>query len=271
LRKTVVIGIHNEEKYLPYCLGSLWNAPVDEFIFVLDRCTDRSEEIVKAFTKYHLNSKIIHKTKKSWVQPVIEVFDEGAKHATGDFVFNVPADAAMDLKVFDEKNLRGKPLMFRYYNYNLYGSKISYAYEKILLRIYDRLGIPSWQCSMEALPREQSIRGKLPPEDVTGFQKVPLLVLKNIMVESEKKYFCVQDTKVLHLRPGLSKEEQLLRGIARYVLKYSPLKVLVHSLLYMKLYVLIGYIQARNGSYGNLDKIMEKARNYTMKSQLEAC
>ncbi len=40
MKKSVVIGIHNEEKYLPYCLGGLWKAPVDEFIFVLDRCTE---------------------------------------------------------------------------------------------------------------------------------------------------------------------------------------------------------------------------------------
>jgi len=49
LRKTLVIVIRNEEKYLPYCLASLWNAPVDEFIFVLDRCTDGSEKVVKHF------------------------------------------------------------------------------------------------------------------------------------------------------------------------------------------------------------------------------
>lgn len=267
LRKSVVVGVHNEEKYLPYCLGSLWKAPVDEFIFVLDRCTDRSEEIVREFTAYHSNSKIIHKTEKSWIQPVIEVFDEGAKHASGEYVFLVPADAVMDLKVFDEEYLCGEPLMFRYYNYDIFGSKIGYGFERVLFRIYDGLRIPSWQCSFEALPRGQSVRGKLPPEDVAGFQKVPLMVLRGIITESEKKYFCVQNTAILHLRPGLSKEEQLLRGIARYVLKYSAFKVLLHSIIYRRFYVFVGYMQARRGLYGDLGKIAEKLGDYKIKSR----
>ncbi len=259
MKKSVVVGIHNEEKYLPFCLGSLWKASVDEFIFVLDRCTDRSEEIVNSFVKYHPNSIIVHKTTKSWIQPVVEVFDEGAKRASGDYVFNVPADAVMDSKVFDERHLCGKPLMFRYYNYNLFGGKFRYGYERVLLRIYDYLGIPSWQCSMEALPYEQRIRGNLPPEDVTGFTKVPMLVLKSIMAESEKRYYCIQNTAILHLRPGLSKEEQILRGISRFVLRYSPLKVLLHSILYLRPHVLVGYIHARSGAYGNLEALAQKA------------
>lgn len=254
----MVIAIHNEEKYLPYCLASLWNAPVDEFIFVLDRCTDGSENIVKKFAAHHPNCKILYKTEKMWLQPVVEAFDFGAEHATGDYVFMVPADVIMDLKVFDEAHLCGKPLMFRYYNYALFGSKIPYAYEKILLQIYDWLRLPSWQCSMEALPRERRVRGRLPPEDILGFRKVPLLVLKNIIVESEKKFKCVQNTKILHLRPGLSKEEQLLRGVARYVLGYPLLKVLLHSLLFFRIHVLIGYLQAKHGAYGNLKALIEK-------------
>ena len=253
----MVIAIHNEEKYLPYCLASLWDAPVDEFIFVLDRCTDGSEKIVKHFAAHHTNCKILYKTDKRWLQPVGEAFDYGASVATGDYVFMVPADAIIDLRVFDETHLRGKPLMFRYYNYNVFGSKIPYAYEKILFQIYDWLRLPSWQCFMEALPHERRVRGRLPPEDILGFRKVPQLVLKNIIAESEKRFQCIQNTKILHLRPGLSKEEQLLRGVARYVLGYPLWKVLLHSLLFFRIYVLVGYLQAKRGAYGNLEALIE--------------
>jgi len=89
-----------------------------------------------------------------------------------------------------------------------------------------------------------------------GFRKALQLVLKNIIAESEKVSMH-PNTKILHLRHGLSKEEQLLRGVARYVLGYPLWKVLLHSFLFFRIHVLVGYLQAKRGAYGNLEALIE--------------
>jgi len=42
---SVVLAIHNGEKYLPYSLPSIDNMLPEEVILVFDRCTDKSLEV----------------------------------------------------------------------------------------------------------------------------------------------------------------------------------------------------------------------------------
>ena len=48
-RLSVLIVINNEEKQIEECLKSVKFA--DEIVVILDRCTDKSEKIVKKYTK----------------------------------------------------------------------------------------------------------------------------------------------------------------------------------------------------------------------------
>jgi glycosyltransferase involved in cell wall biosynthesis len=78
---SAVIVAHNEEKKIEDCLKTLGFA--DEIVVVLDKCTDRTKEIVLKYTK-----KII---EGSWNL-------EGARrnvalaNATGDWIFEIDAD-----------------------------------------------------------------------------------------------------------------------------------------------------------------------------------
>ena len=47
-KTSVVVAVHNEEKYLPYCIAGLVKSLVYEVIFVLDRCSDRSLKIIES-------------------------------------------------------------------------------------------------------------------------------------------------------------------------------------------------------------------------------
>jgi len=55
---SVVIAAHNEESYLPYCIAGLIPCSIHEAIFVLDRCTDRSKEIILN-TRFPFKVKIL--------------------------------------------------------------------------------------------------------------------------------------------------------------------------------------------------------------------
>lgn len=55
---TVVMPVHNEEKFLPLSLPSIYNLKPSEVILIFDRCTDKSLEVAKKLsTKHHLHEK----------------------------------------------------------------------------------------------------------------------------------------------------------------------------------------------------------------------
>jgi len=106
LKISAVIVAHNEEKKIAECLQSLYF--VDEIVVVLDKCTDRTKEIVLKFT-----DKII---EGSWKI-------EGARrnvavnNASGDWILEIDADERISPALADEilaiKNLPNlKPCAF---------------------------------------------------------------------------------------------------------------------------------------------------------------
>ena len=265
MKISVVIAIHNDAKYLPYALKPLQTSPIYEFIFVLDRCTDNSEEIARKFAaKTRAKCKIVIKTFQKGLNPAFESLDFGAQSATGDFIYYVGADIAVDTKIFNVENWKDRrALKFRYYNYNLFGSKIPYAYERVLIKLSEKLGSKVGQCFVEAFRKDfwKEFWTECPPENLEGFYKNPKLTLKYILSQNDKKTFTnLTTTECLHLRPKLTRGQQLLQGIARYLLNYPFPKVLLHSILYFKIYVLIGYLQAKHGLYGDLTEL---AKNET--------
>ena len=261
MRISVIMPIHNEEEYLPYSLRQLdeLKGKIHEFIFIIDNCKDKSERIIQKFALKHPNCKIFYVKEHKWLNKPVENYDFGAQHATGNYIYFIDADTIVDPKIFKKEIWKkGNALRFRYYNYNLYGSKIPYAYEKVLLKIAGRLGFAKGQCFVLAFRRNywRKIRFEAPPEDIEGFLKCPKIVLKHILEQTDKKiYKYITDTECLHLRPKLTKGQQLLQGVARLLLKYPFWKVLLHSILRFKIYILIGYLQAKNGNYGNLKSL----------------
>ena len=83
MRISVVIPVHNEERYLRYSLPSLKCLDVDEFVFVLDRCTDHSFDLIIRAMK---RATIIIKKKKRWRNGCAEAFQMGFDEAKGDVI-----------------------------------------------------------------------------------------------------------------------------------------------------------------------------------------
>lgn len=92
---SIVIPARNEERFLPTCLNRINSAakvaqvPV-EIIVVLNRCTDRTEEIARAH-----GCKLVSQEGKN----LAAIRNAGAHHATGDFLVTIDADSYMSPKL----------------------------------------------------------------------------------------------------------------------------------------------------------------------------
>jgi glycosyltransferase involved in cell wall biosynthesis len=83
--------IHNEAEYLPYSLVSLKQIEdqIFEFIFVLDRCTDNSEALVR---QYFPDARIVKKEICKWKNSLAENFQIGFEMSKGDIICTHDAD-----------------------------------------------------------------------------------------------------------------------------------------------------------------------------------
>lgn len=258
MKVTGIVAVHNEEKYLPYSLRPLNELKLHELIFVIDNCTDNSEEIVRSFVSKR-GGKITHFKEHKWYNRAFETLDFGAQQATGDFIYFLGADIIVDPAIFDPNHWdKSASLKFRFFNYDLYGHTTGYAYEKTVFRILGRFGFAREQCFIEAFKRDHWLktRHENPPEDLIGFLKAPREVLKHTVTEQLTRDFkCITTVECLHLRPRLTEEQQLLRGVARYVLKYPLWKVILHAVLLHRVYILVGYFHAKYHYREMLDKL----------------
>ena len=104
LKISVIIPAHNEEKYIGKCLESIVKAskslhyPV-EIIVVLNRCTDRTEEIAKSY-------KCI--TLKNTDKNLSKIRNAGIEKALGDIIVTIDADTQMSEHLLSKaiKNLK---------------------------------------------------------------------------------------------------------------------------------------------------------------------
>lgn len=113
---TIVIPARNEAKYLPNCLSAIERAKRHitselEVIVVLNRCTDRTEEIARA-----AGCKIVENNSKN----LSSIRNTGAFAATGEFLVTIDADSYMserllakiESKLQDDNIIGGGVLMF---------------------------------------------------------------------------------------------------------------------------------------------------------------
>ena len=259
MKISVVMPVHNEEHYLPYSLKPLFKAPIYEFIFVLDRCTDRSENFILRFVSHRKRCRIIHKSETKWLNPAAEAYDLGAQHASGDYIYFIDADTVIDPEIFDEKHWeKGDALRFRYYNYDIWGNKVKSAYERVILELSEKLRLSTGHfATVIAFRRNywERTRHEWPPEDMESFRKNPRFVIKHILMqEHEKSFLKISTTNCLHLRPRVTISQQQLRGIARHLLKYPLWRVVLHSILYFEAHSLVSFLWAKRGLYGDLTK-----------------
>ncbi|MFD1772870.1 glycosyltransferase [Paenibacillus rhizophilus] len=95
---SVLIPAHNEEKYIAKCLDSIAAASENcvgrvEVILILNRCTDKTEEIASSY-----NCVIVHDDRKNLSQ----IRNSGAAAARGEIVVTIDADSRMTANMLSE-------------------------------------------------------------------------------------------------------------------------------------------------------------------------
>lgn len=244
MRISGVMAVHNEAEYLMYSLPALRRIPFDELIFVLDRCTDNSEEIIRRLAPNH--SKIMFKEEQYWVNPIGETFQMGFDRARNDLVFALGADLTLTPRVLTitEDYMRDPKIgsiFFGYTRRSIQGlhRRIHEEYINFLKRyLLDRVSPYRMEfttgvyCFRKSLAKLRDI-----PEEYND--------LHNQIRAKGYVAAYVPDAGIIHLRTGLSKEKQILHGRVRAKIHEPLMKVALHSIINFKPWTLITFLRCR--------------------------
>lgn len=244
---SIVMPVHNEEQYLPYSLPSLKKikGQIYEYIFVLDNCSDKSEQLIK---QVFPNATFLYLNKHKWNFYAAEAFQTGFNYAKGDVIWATGADLIVDpnipkiiRKLFSDEKVG--TVCFRYLNFDIYNFRLR------LLGHCENL----YKTLLQHIRREARHTG------FYAFRKKMMLKIGGLAdVCSEYDEYCrraekhgwkvvyVPYTKTLHLRPGLTRRKQYIQGVARASLPtYNMIKTIFHSFIHLKPYLFVGYIHAK--------------------------
>ena len=98
MKFSVIIPAHNEEKFIEKCFSSISTARANstypvEVIVCLNRCTDKTEELVKNF-----GATLVYEDAKN----LSKIRNTAAAAATGDIIVTLDADSQMSANMFSE-------------------------------------------------------------------------------------------------------------------------------------------------------------------------
>lgn len=231
---SIIIPVHNEEKYLPYSLRPLSGLKDIRIIFILDRCEDKSETIVRKFAEKRENVTVLRKeggTKSA--NPAWEAYLTGAKRVKHGRVLFLGADVIIDPRVFNYVN-EARLLKFRYVNY---ASHFWYAVEKVFQRFTSK------SYFLECIDVELINRIPFLSENYSDIVNGKTKLTEMLKAMSFNRNFVnIDAVECLHLRPQIPMDRQFLQGYVRHMQGVPFFKVLLHALIFRKIHVLRGYI-----------------------------
>jgi glycosyltransferase involved in cell wall biosynthesis len=247
-----VLLVHNEQKLLPYALYSLFHSNLDELIIVMDRCVDRSADIVKRFlwnslfqSRSHYTVEVAEKKWNKWKNPIAESAEYGFSLATGDIIFSLGSDVYVDNKMFNAEWFNGYDMVgFQCLSWDMHFSRFRTSYEACLKRLYRRFNVGGWYGGVFGVKRE--VWRKHHFQDCSygkGKTHPQFIIFKQRIMQDGYKYRYVSSTQNLALRSiGLYRENQWLQGKTRRALGFPLWKVVLHSAVHLKPDVLMGFL-----------------------------
>ncbi len=245
---SVVMPVHNEEKYLPYSLRSLKfiDGLVDEFIFVIDNCSDNSEYMIKTMFPTSIISHLDTHKRRFLAS---ETFQQGFDLASKDIVLATGGDLVVSRELPGIiRSVFSDPLMgttcFRYINYDLLSLKMRAKgyYENLYRNMIEKFRKQARHTGFYAFRKKTM-------NEVGGLRDEPSEYNEwsSRIKESNWLYKYIPSVCAIHLRPGLEKSKQILQGQSRFHLpNYNFVKTLFHSFVHVKPYLIQGYIQEKN-------------------------
>ncbi|MFX0199342.1 MAG: glycosyltransferase [Candidatus Hodarchaeota archaeon] len=239
---SVVCCAHNEEEYvertLPPLLKALKSIPSYEIIFVADRCTDNTVDIVKRYTEL----QIIQKTWKNWKNSYAESLQAGFRIAKAVYFCIIDADIAVpenffrDLLPMIQGDIASASAEVVVYP-NSFWNRMIHAWEKT--RNIAPLGKEPWGAARIVL------RSAL--EDIDGFRDMPTPDT-DIDIRLAKigfKNITSPTVKVYHLRqlsPRRMMSGQIVSGRGRYACNVGLIRTIGHALFRFRPFVIGGWL-----------------------------
>ena len=233
--------VHNEAEYLPACLKSL-KAIEDrffEFIFIIDRCTDNSEAIVR---EWFPDATIIRKKVCKWKHSIAENYQTGLETSKGELICTHDADATSPPNIL--------PLLQK-----LKGNVASVSAEVVPWKEASFLNRLSyyWDKTRKFAPLGEEPRGafrlirKDAIEIVGGFKDVSAqeTILDIELRKAGFQSIIVKGVVSYHLRKfSLIKaiRTQIRAGQTRRQLRMPVLRVLGHAVIRLRPFILYGYL-----------------------------
>ena len=245
MRSSGVMAVHNEAEYLRYSLPALREIPFDQLIFVLDRCTDESEKVVRRLAPE--GSEIMFKEEQRWVfTRAGETFQMGFDRASNDLVFALGADLILTPRAFTiaEDLMRDScvgSVFFGFTQRPIRGTRLRIHEEYInFLKRYLLDHVSPYK--MMFTTGVYCFRKSL-----AGLRDVPAEYddLHNQIRAKGYEAVYVPDAGIIHLRAGLSKQKQIWHGRVRAELHEPFMKVALHSIVNLKPWTLITYLRCR--------------------------
>lgn len=237
----LIMPIHNEEEYLPQSLKSLSliEDQFSEFIFVLDKCMDNSEGLVR---RWFPKAKVIVKNSDGWHNSIAENFQLGFQESVGDVICTMDADVTAPNGL--ERLLQ-----------ELKGDVASVAPKLITCKNASMLNwlYYYWEKTLSFAPLGQQPRGAFRLircdclEQIGGFKDV-IAQETQLDVDFRRSGYqsiIVKDVTYYHLRKFSFRKavrSQIRAGRMRKNLHMSFWRVLAHSLLRLRFFVAYGYI-----------------------------
>ncbi len=240
---SVICCAHNEEEYVDKSIPSILSGLKgfsSEVLFVADRCTDNTVDIVK---RYNVN--LTEKKYKKWENSYAESLQTGYLKANGIYVSIIDADIAVPINFFRDL----LPMITRDIA-SVAADVVTYP-DTFWNRVFH-----AWEKTYKIAPLGKKPRGaarimlKKALDKIGGIQDVPTPDT-NIDIRLAKvgyKSVAVSKLKTFHLRHLSLKKAingQLTSGRARYALGISLKRTVGHSILRARPLILQGWMMER--------------------------
>ncbi|NHV99315.1 MAG: glycosyltransferase [Thaumarchaeota archaeon] len=235
---SVVMCAHNEEKYIKKALESVFLQTVkpEKVIVVLDRCTDRTGEIVKEFPV-----EVIEKREKRWENSYAENLELARLRMNSEFYAIVDADVVMEPNYFEVllSEIGEKDACI--------GGKVVTRSETLLGRL-----LPLWERTYRISPSRRPrgcallIRNNV-LNKIGGFADAPApdTYIQDKALELGYGIGITMNTQAYHIREITLKKTikaQFSAGVARYVQGKGLARTFLHSLARLRPFVFAGYL-----------------------------
>lgn len=248
LKFSVVVPIKDETEILTSSLASIYALEPHEVVIPIEPNSKSIEIVRKIARDYHFQDRtkiiVLYEKTPDWNFRQAYARRRGYREASNDLILTVDADIIVDPQVKNHFNLLGKG------NVKLVSfSKLSYpvSLRAMMTRLIQRFfshrpgftGLYAFSKSAwQETEDEESLKKILRGED------------SHLHEALTKKYNVsfVADVKNIKLRPAESKRYQYLTGWYKWKTRRKPLwRVLMHTFVYYRPWVIVGYLKARLG------------------------